>query len=143
MDAATIDRALDSITNDLERAADNLHAIRKLLTADLAAVTELADSGWPKGCALKTELVDAEQLILGDRVVEASRQVVGPEKDALAHFRPVVAVGGSVRGRVWLAWGDSETTVPRDWPFVRITSGRSVVTDEDGDRAQYSYEGGA
>lgn len=94
----------------------------------------------PCGTDLRTELVTADELILGDRAVPADRQVVGPLKDAFAHFHRVDGVSAPHGGQRVLGWDGEDRVVACDWPFVRITSGRVVVVSEDGREAYYTWE---
>lgn len=96
----------------------------------------------PCGTSLRTELVTADELILGDRAVPAERMVVGPAKDAFAHFHRIDGTSAPNGGQRLLGWDFEDRVVACDWPFARITSGRVVVETVDGPEAYYEWEAG-
>lgn len=96
----------------------------------------------PCGPDLRTELAMADELIIGDRAVPVERMVVGPAKDAFAHFHRIDATTGPTGGQVVLGWDGEDRVVACDWPFARIVTGRVVVDGIDGPEAHYEWEQG-
>lgn len=96
----------------------------------------------PCGTSLRTELVTADELILGDRAVPVERMVVGPAKDAFAHFHRIDGTSAPHGGQVVLGWGSEDRVVAVDWPFARVSTGRVVTETEDGPEAHYEWETG-
>lgn len=96
----------------------------------------------PCGPDLRTELAMADELIIGDRAVPVERMVVGPAKDAFAHFHRIDATTGPSGGQVVLGWDGEDRVVACDWPFARIVTGRVVVDGIDGPEAYYRWEQG-
>ena len=124
---------------------DALAILSEPVHVDLGLAEQGADvqqSFPPCGTELLTELVTADELILGDRAVPADRQVVGPAKDAFAHFHRIDGTSAPHGGQRVLGWDSEDRVVACDWPFVRITSGRVVVSSEDGAEAHYTWEVG-
>lgn len=135
---------------ELQRqTADLLRGAAEILAEPVHVDLGLAEQGVPHqqafppcGTSLRTELVTADELILGDRAVPAERMVVGPAKDAFAHFHRIDGTSAPHGGQVVLGWGSEDRVVAVDWPFVRIVSGRVVVETEDGPEAHYEWETG-
>lgn len=96
----------------------------------------------PCGPDLRTHLATADELIIGDRAVPVERMVVGPAKDAFAHFHRIDATTGPCGGQVVLGWDGEDRVVACDWPFARVSTGRIVTETEDGPVAYYEWETG-
>lgn len=124
---------------------DALALLREPVHVDLGLAEQGADVQQafpPCGTSLRTELVTADELILGDRAVPAERMVVGPAKDAFAHFHRIDGTSAPNGGQRLLGWDFEDRVVACDWPFARITSGRVVVETVDGPEAYYEWEAG-
>lgn len=128
-----------------------VEAYQPTVLAAVAALSRLglAEQGVPHqqafppcGVSLRTELVTADELILGDRAVPVERMVVGPAKDAFAHFHRIDGTSAPHGGQVVLGWGSEDRVVAVDWPFARVSTGRVVTETEDGPEAHYEWETG-
>lgn len=139
-----VDELLAELQDALRGAEEKCAAFVELLTGErpgpvVVPLGVCADEP-PSGCALRTEYAAAEDLVLGDRVCEATRQVAGPKKDAFRHFARVDATSGNSKGQVLLGMGGAERMVPCDLGFVRVVSGRVVSDTFDGPVAHYEWE---
>lgn len=135
---------------ELQRqTADLLRGAAEILAEPVHVDLGLAEQGVPHqqafppcGTSLRTELVTADELILGDRAVPAERMVVGPAKDAFAHFHRIDGTSAPHGGQVVLGWDSEDRVVACDWPFARVSTGRVVTETEDGPEAHYEWETG-
>lgn len=124
------------ITAMLAEAERLLRALSRTYDEILAQVRQARTIG----LALRTENVAADQLVIGDRAVPAERSVWGVGKDPVRHF-PRIDSTGRTGAQVVLGWDGDDHLLAADWPFVRVTSGRTTQVDTDGNEsAAYQWD---